>query len=118
MTLGGGCESNIHERAITESLDERVRDGRSRLEAAGEVIFLKNLMVKHGLLSEASRDEIFAIVDGWLSSKSQDTISEQRVEQRLAREYADFLKPRVTLAPDADPMKMIDAALRDWRRRT
>ncbi len=100
---------NVDARALQTRLDERVRLGRTRVEAAGEVRWLVELEQRMGILSEARSADAMQVIEDWLAKEDIGA-------GMLADRYARFLDERVRIKRlNPPPWDHIDVAWNEWR---
>jgi hypothetical protein len=61
---------DLDPEALRKRLDERVRRGRARTEAAGEVRWLLEIEHRMGMQSKTSSDAAVKVIDEWLPSRT------------------------------------------------
>jgi hypothetical protein len=100
---------NLDPEALHERLDERVRRGRARSEAAGEVRWLVEIEHRMGMQSKHSSDAAMKVIDEWLGQSDEPA-------GVLADMYARFLDERVRIKRVNTPRwDQIDIAWEAWR---
>lgn len=115
--MNSSDESVLNTDTIRDHLDERVREGLSPAESAGEEMFMKNKMVDMGLMAKATRREADEIVDRWL--EEQVGANGFRTARFLAEQYARFMSeklPKFDLSSHA--IEQLHSARRAWRTQT
>src|SRR5215211_7459540 len=100
--------TNVNAEAVQDMLEERVRRGRTPIEAAGEVLWLADLYVNQKLLSGRTQNEMNQVVSEWLMSTINLSTDEIRPYQMMAAEYARFLAQRARIDTTRNAMAMID----------
>lgn len=104
---------NVDENAMRSHLEERLREGRTAYEAAGEVQFLNDTRANSETVSRETHAEMTKVVDEWLVERGTGGS-----DALLATAYTQFLAERVRFDLNSVPMAMIDNAWTEWRNRT
>lgn len=107
---------NVNIEAVRDHLQERVRHGRTPVEAAGEVRLLNELQASQGVLSNETRNELISVIDEWLADAMDVSADEVAPYSVMSAEYAQFLVERVSIDVKSNPLLMIDAAWAEWRK--
>jgi hypothetical protein len=105
---------NVSVDDLHRSLEERMRLGRTPLEAAGEEHWWADLELARQLLSNQIHQETIQIVDEWLATYMNASPDEVGPYAMLAARYARFLAERVNI-DSADAIGRFEEAWREWR---
>ena len=84
-------DSNVNTGAVEDLLNERLRLSRTPVEAAGEVLLLKDKQQALGALSSQTKQEIEEVVCHWLAKISDINEAAAAADLAAAALYARFL---------------------------
>jgi hypothetical protein len=106
---------NLNVQKVHARLEERLRMGRTAVEAAGEVRWITDAQQREGLLSKGTHDEVIGIIDDWLACKMEVSRDDVAPYSRLAASYARHLTETVNINDYSRlPTAQIEVA---WRQR-
>jgi len=101
--------------ALRGMLDDRTLNGRSPVEAAGEMLWLAKIEHDRGVLSTQSVGERGSIIDDWLGAQLGSPGVEIGPAIAEARRFAQFLDDYIDLKDPTASLK-VDAAVMAWRQ--
>lgn len=112
--MAGGMD-DFNRQVLFMTLQEHVDAGRNPVEAAGEVLFLDELMVNDGTITEDAAAVNRTIVEAWLAETLN--VSAEQVGPHVAQvaEYLSFLRERA-ITTSREWMGASEKAWGAWRR--
>lgn len=113
--MAGGMD-DINRQVLFLTLQEHFDAGRAPVEAAGEVLFLEELMVKDGTITADSAVGNRKIVEAWLAETLGASAENVGAQVARAAEYVSFLRERVPITTSREWIGVSEQAWREWRR--
>lgn len=106
---------DIDRQMLFLTLQEHVDAARTPAEAAGEVLFLEELMVMDGTITEDAASKHRQIIETWLAETLKVSPEDLGSHAAQAADYASFLRERAPTT-SREWMSVSEQAWREWRR--
>ena len=108
---------NVNVEALRASLDDRVLDGRSAPEAAGEMLWLAKIEHDHGVIASQTVAGRESLISEWLAAQLGSPLAEIGFPMAEARGFPRFLDTYLDLNDPTASLK-VDAAVTAWWQRS
>ena len=105
---------DLNAMVVKAAIQDHLNADRTPVEAAGEVRFLDEVMVKHGISKKEDAEATRRLVESWLAETLDVSGEDLRANLQLAEEYTQFLHERVVT--QANQMPRTENAWREWRQ--